>query len=223
MIKSVFTIQEAMTMSRIIGINGSPRANWNSAKLLDSALHGAKDNGADVRRIDLYSLNYTGCRSCFACKLLGSPTFGRCAINDDLKPVLEDILSADGLIISSPIYFGSAPGMVRSFCERLWFPSHTYSTDGSVAYDLHLKVGLMYSMNVPSDSFYTDFIESEKEKFSSMVGPTAVFSAVDTLQFSDYSKYASAAFNAEHKKQHHEESFPEDLSRAYEFGRSLLG
>ena len=223
MIESEITGQEAIAMSRIIGINGSPRANWNSAKLLDNALQGAKDNGADVKRIDLYSLNYTGCRSCFACKLLGSPTFGKCAFNDDLKPVLEDILSADGLIISSPIYFGSVPGMVRSFCERLWFPSHTYSTDGSVAYDLHLKVGLMYSMNVPSDSFYADFIESEKEKFSSMVGPAAVFSAVDTLQFSDYSKYASSAFDPEHKKQIHEKSFPEDLSRAYEFGRSLLG
>lgn len=210
-------------MSRIIGINGSPRKDRNSARLLDSALSGAADSGAEVRRIDLYDLSYTGCRSCFACKLLGSPTFGRCAVNDDLKPVLEDILSSDGLIISSPIYFGSAPGMVRSFCERLWFPSHTYSTDGSVAYDLHLKVGLMYSMNVPSDSFYADFIESEQEKFSSMVGPAKVFSAVDTLQFDDYSRYASAAFDAQHKKLRHEESFPEDLSRAYEFGKTLLG
>ena len=64
-------------MSRIIGINGSPRKDRNSARLLDSALSGAKDSGAEVRRIDLYDLSYTGCRSCFACKLLGSPTFGK--------------------------------------------------------------------------------------------------------------------------------------------------
>ena len=107
-------------MSRIIGINGSPRKDRNSARLLDSALSGAADSGAEVRRIDLYDLSYTGCRSCFACKLLGSPTFGRCAVNDDLKPVLEDILSSDGLIISSPIYFGSAPGMVRSFSSTIY-------------------------------------------------------------------------------------------------------
>ena len=209
-------------MNRIIGINGSPRTDWNSARMLDSALKGAAESGAEVMRIDLYSLNYTGCRSCFACKRLGSPTFGRCAVGDDLKPVLDDILSSDGLILSCPIYFGTTPGMVRSFCERLWFPSHTYSTDGSVAYDRHLKVGLIYTMNVPTDEYYREFIESEREKFDSMVGTASVLCATDTLQFADYSKYASAAFDPAHKQKVHDESFPADLERAYIFGRDLL-
>ena len=210
-------------MARIIGVNGSPRIDRNSAKMLDSALKGASDAGIETKRIDLYRLNFTGCRSCFACKRLGADTFGKCAFADDLKPVLEEILSSDGLILSSPVYFGSDPGTVRSFCERLWFPSHTYSTDGSVAYDLHLKVALIYTMNVPSSSFYEGFIEDEREKFSSMVGPTTVLCATDTLQFDDYSKYSSSAFDPAHKKAVHDDSFPEDLRRAYELGRTLLG
>ncbi len=210
-------------MSRIIGINGSPRAAWNSAQMLDSALKGAADKGIEVERIDLYKLNYTGCRSCFACKRLGSPGFGRCAVADDLKPVLDKVLASDGLIVSSPVYFGSDPGTVRAFFERLWFPSHTYSTDGTVAYDRHLKVGLIYTMNVPTPDFYTEFLESQKEKFSSMVGETRILCAADTLQFDDYSKYSSAAFDPQRKAASRRDVFPEDLKRAYELGSSLLG
>ncbi|MBQ8994207.1 MAG: flavodoxin family protein [Oscillospiraceae bacterium] len=210
-------------MSRIIGINGSPRINWNCAQALDKALEGAAAAGAEVFRHDLYRLSYTGCRSCFACKRIGSPSFGKCSVQDDLKPVLDDILRADGLILSSPIYFGSDPGVVRSFCERLWFPSHTYSTDGTVAYDRHLTVGLIYTMNVPTDTYYSRFLETEKGMFEEMVGPTQILSITDTLQFEDYSKYASAAFDPDHKRQHHDQVFSNDLERAYEFGKALLG
>ena len=210
-------------MRRIIGINGSPRINWNSAKMLDSALKGAADKGIETKRIDLYKLKYTGCRSCFSCKRLGSPGFGRCAVNDELKPVLDEILDSDGLIVSSPVYFGSDPGMVRSFFERLWFPSHTYSSDETVAYDLHLKVGLIYTMNVPSAHYYTEFLESQKNKFDSMVGETEVLCATDTLQFDDYSKYSSSAFDPVHKLEVHESSFADDLRRAYQMGQTLLG
>ena len=55
---------EGITMKKVIGINGSPRMNWNSAKMLDSALKGASEAGYETKRIDLYKLNYTGCRSC---------------------------------------------------------------------------------------------------------------------------------------------------------------
>ena len=190
--------------------------------MLDSALKGAADKGIETKRIDLYRLNYTGCRSCFSCKRLGSPGFGRCAVNDDLKPVLDEILEADGLIVASPVYSGSDPGMVRSFFERLWFPSHTYSTDDSVAYDLHLRVGLIYTMNVPSPEFYSEFLDSQEEKFRSMVGETKVLCAVDTLQFDDYSRYSSSAFDPAHKQEVHDTAFPDDLRRAYLLGSTLL-
>ena len=49
-------------------INASPRKNWNTSQLLKSALEGAKSVGADTEYIDLYDLNFTGCRSCLACK-----------------------------------------------------------------------------------------------------------------------------------------------------------
>lgn len=48
-------------------INGSPRKNGNTAKLLQRAMEGARDAGAEVEMVNLYdhSLNYKGCMSCF--------------------------------------------------------------------------------------------------------------------------------------------------------------
>ncbi|MDD6559795.1 MAG: NAD(P)H-dependent oxidoreductase [Lactimicrobium massiliense] len=53
---------------KTIVLNASPRKTWNTAKLLKSAAKGAEDAGAQVTYIDLYDLNFTGCRSCMLCK-----------------------------------------------------------------------------------------------------------------------------------------------------------
>ncbi|MDO4566760.1 MAG: flavodoxin family protein, partial [Oscillospiraceae bacterium] len=108
---------------RLIGVNGSPRKNGNTAAMLDQALNGARAQGAQTERIDLYDLKYTGCRSCFECKRLGGRSFGRCALKDGLTGALEKALGAQALIVASPIYFGDVTGQTRSFFERLCFPS----------------------------------------------------------------------------------------------------
>ena len=79
---------------KIIAINGSPRKSWNTATVLQKYLDGAAsaDSAAQTSLIHLYSLKYTGCVSCFQCKLLGGPSYGKCAVRDDLKPVLEEAL-----------------------------------------------------------------------------------------------------------------------------------
>ena len=60
-------------------INGSPRKNGNTAKLLKRAMEGAAEVGAETELINLYdrSLNFNGCMSCFACKLKGGKTSTR--------------------------------------------------------------------------------------------------------------------------------------------------
>ena len=66
-------------------INGSPRKNWNTYKMLESAMKGASDAGAETELINLYDFNFKGCVSCFACKLKNSKTNGLCAVRDDLR------------------------------------------------------------------------------------------------------------------------------------------
>ena len=113
---------------KVIAINGSPRKGWNTATLLNRALVGAASEGADTELIHLYDLNFKGCTSCFACKLKDGKSYGRCALKDELTPVLKQIEEeADAIILGSPIYFGTVTGEMRSFMERLMFPYLTYT------------------------------------------------------------------------------------------------
>lgn len=91
---------------KVIAINGSPRKKWNTASLLRSALDGASSAGAETRLFHLYDLNYKGCISCFACKTKGSQCSGLCAVRDDLRDVLSEVISCDVLFLGSPIYLG---------------------------------------------------------------------------------------------------------------------
>ena len=62
---------------KIIALNGSPRKNWNTALLLENALKGAKDAGAETEMVHLYDINFKGCISCFLCKRQNSKYYGK--------------------------------------------------------------------------------------------------------------------------------------------------
>lgn len=83
-------------MKKIYAINGSPRKNGNTAQLLQKALEGAASIGAETQLVQLADLNFSGCRSCFACKKLENPAPG-CVLNDDLAEILKELLLADGM------------------------------------------------------------------------------------------------------------------------------
>lgn len=95
---------------KVYAINGSPRKNKNTATLLQKALDGvkeaAKDKEIETEIINLYDYNYTGCKSCFACKRLEGKSYGKCAVKDDIQEVLEKVSQADGIIFGiSSIFF----------------------------------------------------------------------------------------------------------------------
>lgn len=114
---------------KVVAINGSPRKKWNTATLFKYALKGAELVGVETKLIHLYDLDYKGCMSCFACKLKGGESCGRCAVNDDLDPLLEETRTVDALILGSPIYYGDVTGEMRSFLKRLLFPNPIYVND----------------------------------------------------------------------------------------------
>ena len=108
-------------------INGSPRKKWSTYQMLEKAMEGAREAGAEVEFVNLYDYEFKGCRSCFACKVKNAKTNGLCAIRDDLRQVLEKALNADVIVIGSPVYFYFNTGVSKSFMERLMFPVLTYN------------------------------------------------------------------------------------------------
>jgi len=206
----------------IIGLNGSPRLNGNTAAMLDAALEGAASRGTHTRRVNLFDLDYSGCVSCFSCKRLGGKSFTRCALQDDLSPLLNDILCADGLVLACPVYFSDVPGCVRSLLERLCFPGFLYARDGRIAYTRRIPVGLILTMNNPDPATYQNLITQLEGLMSYMLGPVQTVTASDTLQYDDYSLYASEKFDFRAKLQRHQAVFPQECRRARDMGASLI-
>ena len=176
----------------IIGINGGPRKNWNTATLLTKALEGAASKGAHTELLHLYDLTFKGCTSCFACKIIDGPYNGRCAHKDDLSPILKKIEDeADAIILGTPIYFGGMTGEMRSFMERLLFAPLVYSNPPRSAFPRRIRTGIIYTMNVTEEMSaerYGAMFRSTEESFRRVFGAAETFCCYDTDQFPDYSK-----------------------------------
>ncbi|MFA7536412.1 MAG: flavodoxin family protein [Desulfuromonadales bacterium] len=206
-----------------IAINGSPRKTWNTAKLLEHALAGAAKKGAETELVHLYDHDFKGCISCFACKKIGGPSYGRCAVNDGLTPILMKASEADVLILGTPVYFSAETGEMRSFLERLLFPFLTYTPGYAPIFPGKLRAGLVYTMNIPEKDLpaYDKIFAASQGALSRVFGNCDLLLSTDTYQFSDYSHYLSTAFDAKAKKERREKVFPQDCRRAFDFGAKL--
>jgi multimeric flavodoxin WrbA len=212
---------------KAIAINGSPRKRWNTATLIRKALAGARAKGAEAELVHLYDLTYRGCISCFECKKIGGRNYGRCAVRDELTPLLKKVAEADVLILGSPLYFHTESGEMRSFLERLLFPYLTYTPGYKSIFPGKVRTGLIYTMNVSEENmppFHQDSsVAATRGTMTRVFGNCEILLSTDTLQFSDYSKYMSTAFDPAAKAKRREEVFPLDCARAYELGAKLVG
>lgn len=207
---------------KVLALNGSPRKGWNTEILLKHALEGAASQGAETELIHLYDLNYKGCISCFACKLKDGKSYGKCAYQDELTPVLEKAAEADAIILGSPVYLGAATGEMRSFLERFIFQYLVYDQDYSSLSPKKIPTGFIYTMNVGEDRLkemgYEYNFRNTEMALARTFGSSESLYVTDTYQFSDYSKYVVTAFNPVEKAKRREEVFPIDCKKAFDMG-----
>jgi len=207
---------------KIIAVSGSPRKNWNTEKMLASALDGASSQGAQTKLIRLYDLNFKGCKSCLACKRISAQR--KCFVRDELSPVLSELSDVDALIFGSPIYFMELTGVLHSCLERFYFPFVTYGTERETFFERKLPIAFIYTMNVTEDwlkqiPIANRFADVTETLFG--VAPEIVC-AYDTWQYTDYEKFEHGIFSVEQKKLHREENFPKELEAARQLGITLV-
>lgn len=208
---------------KIIAINGSPRKNKNTVTLLNKALEGAKSQGSEIELINLYDLKYRGCISCFACKRKDRE-HGKCAMNDDLTPVLEKLKTADAIIFGSPIYNMNITSGISALLERFVFSNVIYSTEIPTVYPRKIQSGFIYTMGITEkymeDTGYKLILKPYQDSISMVLGnPIKLLYSYDTYQFTDYEKYESSMFSE--KAKHRAEQFPIDCQKAFDMGVSL--
>jgi len=112
---------------KVLLLNGSPKANGNTAIALNEMVKIFNAEGIETEIIHVGNKDIRGCVCCSYCK-----KNGRCAFDDIVNETAVKFKEADGLVIGSPVYYASANGTLMSFVQRLF-----YSTN----YDKTMKVG----------------------------------------------------------------------------------
>ena len=102
---------------KILGILGSPHKNGGSAQLLFSALKAAEIEGSETEFVSAYDGEIKACIGCIQneephCKF-------PCIFDDYGKVILEKINFADGIIFSTPIYWFSPSGPLKTLIDRM--------------------------------------------------------------------------------------------------------
>ena len=103
-------------MKKIVTLLGSPRSKGNSASIAGRFLETAENLGAETKTFSLNKLDFKGCQACMACK----NKLDRCALKDDLEPVLDEIRDADVLVLATPVYFGDITAQMKMFMDRTY-------------------------------------------------------------------------------------------------------
>lgn len=109
-----------MSQVKVIGISGSPRKKGHTAVMVQEALKAASEiENVTTEYFTVAELNVKPCRSCSnkAGELICATR--KCIINDDMTNMLyEKLLEADGIIIGSPVYFGSISAQLKAILDR---------------------------------------------------------------------------------------------------------
>lgn len=103
---------------KVIGIVGSPRNNGNTELLTSHVLKAITQEGLDTELIRLARLDIRPCNACMVCA-----KEERCSIEDDMFPIYLKMKEADGIILASPVYYGSATALIKALMERAGYIS----------------------------------------------------------------------------------------------------
>ncbi|MGO9412514.1 MAG: flavodoxin family protein [Spirochaetia bacterium] len=107
---------------KIVGVIASPHVDGSGAVLVREALRSARTAGASVSEVFLSEYRIEYCRDCNTCS-----KSGRCSVQDDFDNVRTQLVEADGIILSSPVYGRSLSARMKNLFDRLKFTLFTSS------------------------------------------------------------------------------------------------
>jgi len=114
-------------MSKVLLLNGSPHVHGCTATALEEMIKVFEEEGVETELIQVGIKEIRGCVACGSCSLKG-----KCVFDDLVNEVAPKFEEADGLVVGSPVYYGSPNGTILSFMDRLF-----YSTE----FSKQMKVG----------------------------------------------------------------------------------
>jgi multimeric flavodoxin WrbA len=112
---------------KVLVLNGSPHVKGCTARALEEVITTLNSQGVETELIQVGKEEIRGCIACGFCE-----KNGRCVFDDKVNETAKKFEEADGLIVGSPVYYGSPNGTLLSFLDRLFY---------STGFSKHMKVG----------------------------------------------------------------------------------
>ncbi len=113
---ALFPFQSIM---KVIAFNGSPRKNGNTNRALEVVLQEIAKEGIDTELVQMGCEDLAPCQACNVCV---QKKDRKCKRKDDkVNEWIQKMIEADGIIIGSPVYFGSMTAQTKAFVDRVGF------------------------------------------------------------------------------------------------------
>ncbi len=101
---------------KVIAFIGSPRKGGNSELLTKELLKAAEQEGAETEAIRLVEYDLKPCDACLACRKTK-----KCKIDDDGEKLFDKVMEADGIVLATPVYFGSCSPQTKILIDRMGY------------------------------------------------------------------------------------------------------
>ena len=112
---------------KVLMINGSPHEHGSTYTALNEMIKVFESENIEVELLQVGQMDIRGCLACGYCR-----THSRCAMDDIVNEVAAKLEKADGLVLGTPVYYGSANSTLTAMLDRLFF---------SLGFDATMKVG----------------------------------------------------------------------------------
>lgn len=102
----------------VLGLQGSPRTEGNTSRLLAAFLAEAERCGAHVETLDVAGKKIHGCIGCGHCERTGF-----CSIEDEMQEVYPLLRKAEIIVVATPVFFYNVPAQLKALIDRsqtLW-------------------------------------------------------------------------------------------------------
>lgn len=112
---------------KVLILNGSPKANGNTAAALAEIGKIFAQEGMEVETVHVGNQPVRGCMACGGCYKTG-----KCVFDDVVNELAPKFREADGLVVGSPVYYASPNATLVAVLDRLFY---------STGFDKRMKVG----------------------------------------------------------------------------------
>ncbi len=103
---------------KVVAILGSPRKNGNCAESLKIMANIFQAEGIEL---EVLEIGGKVIRGCVACKGCAKNQNERCVFDDEVNEAIQKMKAADGIVLSSPVYFAGIAGTMKSFLDRVFY------------------------------------------------------------------------------------------------------